>query len=151
MNKLGFTYDTKSIYLEAAIENADRNKAQVRFEHGDAFAPGAFADATCVVMIQLASRAIFARFLDAFAFGDGDDTGGTRPPLRWVVTARRIPDDLLAAFNNRHAHRAPRAALRRVETLDTTSTWAAHLVLHVYRADFADFPGMGRAMHGDEL
>ena len=70
-----------------------------------------------------------------------------RPPLQWVVTARRIPDDLLAAFNAAHARRPPRLALRLSETLDRTSSWAAHLVLHLYRADFAG-QSAGRA---DEL
>ena len=46
-----------------------------------------------------------------------------------------------------HARRPPRLALRLSETLDRTSSWAAHLVLHLYRADFA-----GRAgRRADEL
>ena len=84
----------------------------VDLRQGDAFAPGAFSDATVVYMLSTAfPRPLLEQFITEVG-----------PKLRWVVSSKLLPHDLLAG----------KLTLDRVIPLATT--WTTALPLHVYRA-----------------
>ena len=70
-------------------EESDR----IFLRNGDAFAPGAFSDATHIYMLSTCfGPHIFARFLGAIS-------SAKTPRLGWVVSSRKIPDRLLDKHN----------------------------------------------------
>jgi SAM-dependent methyltransferase len=100
--------------------------ARVVLARGDAFAAGAFRDATVVYMLNTAfDESIHARFLASV--GPGPEKS---PRLRWIVVAKPFSAEAL----ERHA-RSGGSAVRLHDRMTVSTNWNPELPLLLYRVE----------------
>ena len=129
--------------------------ARCELRRGDAFEEGAFADATHVYMCSTTwPDHMFELFLAAAAQNVAQAQARAQaqapdPVLRWVLSTRAIPDELLHAYN-RNATAAgagggsearPRPVLLLYGTMVVPTSWTPECRVHIYRHAHAGASG----------